>query len=336
MPARPPQRLPVEQTPPRRRGRRDDRGGALSLWVVLMVPVAAFAAVVALAGPQRLAAESTVQAAADDLAAFAVAWRDGQHPEGPLAAFPPECEDRAADQQTEIAGIREDITSLGDSPTPEQVTTVRTRLEALHRASRYAPPSAPALNADDLTTQLNELVDKLGGWDDACELLFDALTRDLGRLGVDMNSVRGTYSDSLRASSLGGACSSPEHTNEVRCIAGGGAWTPDAAYALPCQTVAGDGTRRGAVVVHDAVHAALVVDWAHAGWAAAQVWPDGRPMAAESIGRLTTYQHGTAPEDCGEQVVAFDSQGRPIWASGNATPHSRALVQSVRRTPLLP
>ena len=72
--------------------RADESGGALSLWVVLMVPVSAFAAVVAMAGPQRLAAESSVDDAADDLAALAVVWRDGHsNPSGAVPAFPPEC-----------------------------------------------------------------------------------------------------------------------------------------------------------------------------------------------------------------------------------------------------
>ena len=72
--------------------RADESGGALSLWVVLMVPVSAFAAVVAMAGPQRLAAESSMDDAADDLAALAVVWRDGHSdPSGAVPAFPPEC-----------------------------------------------------------------------------------------------------------------------------------------------------------------------------------------------------------------------------------------------------
>ena len=80
---------------------RGESGGAISLWVLLMVPVSGFAAVVAMAGPQRVSAESTMQDAADDLAMLAVAWRDGQgiNPDdmqaGPLHAFPPECSNDA-------------------------------------------------------------------------------------------------------------------------------------------------------------------------------------------------------------------------------------------------
>lgn len=74
------------------RRRRDQRGGAVSLWVVLMVPVAVFAAVVAMAAPQRLRAESSMDDVAADLATLAVAWRHGeQAAQGPLDGFPPEC-----------------------------------------------------------------------------------------------------------------------------------------------------------------------------------------------------------------------------------------------------
>lgn len=72
--------------------RLDQSGGAISLWVVLMVPVAAFAAVVAMAGPQRMAAESSLEEAADDLATLAVTLRDGRNdPAGEIEGFLPDC-----------------------------------------------------------------------------------------------------------------------------------------------------------------------------------------------------------------------------------------------------
>ena len=92
---------------------RDERGGAISLWVLLMVPVSAFAAVAAMAGPQRLAAESTMQETADDLAAFAVAWRDGQAtPSGPLPAFFPDCELLADTERTDLEDLRDRFADL--------------------------------------------------------------------------------------------------------------------------------------------------------------------------------------------------------------------------------
>lgn len=60
------------------RRRRNEIGGAVSLLVMLMVPVCVFAAIAAVALPKRLAAGSAADAAAADLATLAVAWRDAQ------------------------------------------------------------------------------------------------------------------------------------------------------------------------------------------------------------------------------------------------------------------
>ena len=86
--------------------------------------------------------------------------------------------------------------------------------------------------------------------------------------------------------------------------------------------------------MQDAVHVALTGRWQDAGWAAAQVWPDGMPMAAESMGRMSRRDGaGTAPE-CKEQLVVFNEQGQPVWAGAEPAPDSRKLAQSVGRTPL--
>lgn len=70
----------------------DHAGGAVSLVVILMVPVSAFAAVVAMAVPQRLAAESSLEETAADVAAVAAAWRDAQgRDHAPLDAFLGDC-----------------------------------------------------------------------------------------------------------------------------------------------------------------------------------------------------------------------------------------------------
>lgn len=72
--------------------RLDQSGGAISLWVVLMAPVAVFAAVVAMAGPQRMAAESSLEEAANDVAVLAVTLRDGRSvPAGEIEGFLPDC-----------------------------------------------------------------------------------------------------------------------------------------------------------------------------------------------------------------------------------------------------
>lgn len=78
--------------PPSPRRGRNQHGGAVSLWVVLMVPVLLALGLAAMAVPQRLAAENTVESTADDLAKMAVIWRDTTGElRGPLDGFPPDC-----------------------------------------------------------------------------------------------------------------------------------------------------------------------------------------------------------------------------------------------------
>lgn len=229
----------AERRPDMRCRRRDQRGGAVSLWVVLMVPVAVFAAVVAMATPQRLRAESSMDEAAADLARLAAAWRHGeQTARGPLEGFPPEC--AAADPY--VSG--------------------------------------------------------------RCELLFAALARDLGATGVNLGSLRGYYSDSLTTSPLPGT------------------------EALPCGI--GDPAAYRSVVL-DATHVTLVADWAQAGWAAAQVWPSGLRMGAESVGRLAIDADPGRPSPvpaCGSRLDVSDASGRSLRVSDPAGP-SRRLLGSV-------
>ena len=65
--------------------------------------------------------------------------------------------------------------------------------------------------------------------------------------------------------------------------------------------------------MRDAVHVALAADWLYAGWAAAQVWPDGTRMAAESIGRLRRsvddFGTGANSEECKDQLDVLDDAG---------------------------
>ncbi|WP_419856050.1 hypothetical protein [Candidatus Poriferisodalis sp.] len=89
----------------------DHAGGAVSLVVILMVPVAAFAAVVAMAVPQRLAAESSLEDTAADLATMAAAWRDAQgRDDAPLDTFPGDCADVALTGVSQRTDIPEDFT----------------------------------------------------------------------------------------------------------------------------------------------------------------------------------------------------------------------------------
>ena len=307
-----------------------------------MVPVSAFAAVVAMAGPQRLAAESTMQDAADDLAMFTVAWREGHNtPTGQLRAFPPECSARTDQENADLAmpwratsprWIRAGSDYILDwSPSAEQRSV---RLNDQFTLFGMDLPRLPPADKDELKEQYDALVSLLVGWEEACKALSDALVRDLGYLGVDVGSLRGFYSDSLTESAMTASCSDPQHTTPAACTGAGETWTPAAlGFDLPCRTTDAI-SGQDVVVVHDAVHVALTGRWQDAGWAAAQVWPDGMAMAAESMGRMSRREAaGTVPE-CDDQLVVFDKQGRPVWAGASADPDSRKLAQSVGRTPL--
>ena len=274
--------------------RADEAGGAVSLWVLLMVPVSAFAAVVAMAGPQRMAAESSLDEAAEDLAAMAVAWRDGQGADdGALPSFPPECSNQG--QQTyfdseievlddEILQIEGDIALL--RPGDPQIEVLEQELQAKTDEQSY------------LKGRRNAVLEE---WKQACKLLFEWIVRDLGGLGVDMNSLEGFYSDSLTAAP------SPRNPGQK---------------ALPCKI-------SELVEVRDAVHVALAADWADAGWAAAQVWPDGTRVAAESIGRMRrNVEASTLDEECLENLDVLDTYGRPVVLEDRDAP-SRKISQSV-------
>ena len=274
--------------------RADEAGGAVSLWVVLMVPVSAFAAVVAMAGPQRMAAESSMDEAAEDLASMAVAWRDGQNAdEGALPTFPPECSNQG--QRTrfdiDIAVLDGEILQIEDAiallqPGDPQIAV----LEGEKRVKN--------VERSGLRGRRDAVLDE---WKQACEVLFEWIVRDLGGLGVDMNSLEGFYSDSLTAA--------PSLTNLGQT-------------ALPCKI-----SERAEV--RDAVHVVLAADWVHAGWAAAQVWPDGTRVAAESIGRMRRNVEASALlEECLKNLDVLDTYGRPVVVEDRDAP-SRRISQSV-------
>ena len=146
---------------------RDQSGGAISLWVVLMAPVAAFAAVVAMAGPQRLAAESSMNETTIDLAAFAVALRDGRNiPAGKLQeVFLPDCTPLGATPPTGVLQADWDV--------------FRAELEAVC-----------ALLLGEASSGTNPAY----------------LRRDLGNLGINTSEWEGFYSDSATSVTPGTGC----------------------------------------------------------------------------------------------------------------------------------
>lgn len=143
-------------------GRADEAGGAVSLMVVLMVPVSVFAAVTAMALPQRLAAESSIQEATADIAELAAAWRDIQGcDDEPLEAFFGNCHN--TDPQADCGRPRE--TADGDA--------------------------ASALSEDLAAEKLRPL----------CDALSNAVLRDLYGHGFDPGTLHGFYSGSYRTAS---------------------------------------------------------------------------------------------------------------------------------------
>ncbi len=311
----------------RRTQRREERGGAVSLWVVLMCPLSAFAAVVAIAGPQRLTAESSLQDAADDTAVFAVGWRDGTNSERALPVFPPDCAVGTAAQREEHNNVTAEIGALPAGTPASRIGPLDGRLDSLFTAlfgsfPRMMPSSFPAVaDKNDLVAKLDHLNARLEEWTGACDLLAESLARDLGYNGIDAGSLSGFYSASLTTAYLGAAATT--------------------APGPPCRVserAAGTGE---VLVVRDAVHVVLVADWRAATWASSQIWSDGLAMAAESIGRLSEFDDAPDPGlmTCGDgRLSIHDSQGRPIWPNWQDTAEwaasSRALVQAVPRFPL--
>lgn len=322
----------------------------MSLWVVLMVPVSAFAAVVAMAGPQRLAAESSVQEATEDLAVFTVAWRDGQQAQaGVLPAFPPDCMARTPAQEGEFDRLGTEIGGLNptDPNLAREIARLDTDLDTLFQ-NFWLPLPGAATTIDELEGKRNNFDGSLGDWEQACRELAEALLRDLGYLGMDMGSLRGFYSDSLD-----GVCSDRQYTTEAACTGAGETWAEPEVCSNPAYTTELSCTGAGerwlhvpcwisqipggqAMVVRDAVHVALAARWQEAGWAAAQVWPEGLPMAAESVGRLSQRDLAPPADQCVDQFDVLDSQGRPVWADFDPAdpPDARQLAESVPRRAL--
>lgn len=192
----------------------DESGGAISLWVVLMVPVASFAAVVAVAGPQRMAAESSMEEAAGDLATLAVVLRDGRGAdaaEGEIEGFLPDCPQIALSTATGLD--------------PYKLGKQQVGLEAV----------CNLLLGDDADS-----VDSDGN-----PLPEGYLRRDLGNLGINTNQWEGFYSDSV-APPVACQISDNRQTRNAVYVAVAGDWEDGgwaAAQAWP------DGVRVGSEVV---------------------------------------------------------------------------------------
>ena len=327
----------------RARPGRGEAGGAVSLWVLLMVPISAFAAVAAMAGPQRLAANFSTQEAANDMATFTVAMRDLHgEPTGRLPSMPMQCEERSTADQKKLDVWLEELALGTLDPDDLRQLLIDSKMitPELLPAPTSTPPATPTPTPSPPATPpptpdpAKRLREHIKSFDDqlaACTMMYEALVGDLGNLGLDMNSLRGAYSDSLYKGQGTGPvppqhqCSNGTSATQEECDTAGATWFP---VPVLCRTGQQD------VVVRDAVHVVLGSRWQDAGWAAAQVWPDGLPMAAESVGRLNQRMIPTDLPLCANHLAVHDEQGRPVWAGDPPSYDSRDLVQSVPRTTL--
>ncbi len=158
----PPRRARPMNTP--QRPRSDERGGAVSLMVILMIPAFALAAVAAAAVPQRLAAQAALDDSAAHLAAMAAHWRDAQNrPHGPVDWYYPDCTTHPANTPTPPAdpAAEPDPTSAG---TPSQPADT--------------PAAEPALAA-------------------LCETATRSLLAGFGTVGIDADRLAGYHTGSL-------------------------------------------------------------------------------------------------------------------------------------------
>ncbi|WP_419554133.1 hypothetical protein [Candidatus Poriferisodalis sp.] len=158
--------------------RSDEFGGAVSLLVVLMVPVCTFAAVVAMAVPQRLAAESSLDSSAEDLAALAAAVHSASGPnQGPLNPFFPDCLVPVADPP------RSDMGDAGSDMGDAESDMGDAESDMGDAGSDMDSPESDSDSPEPVAHLLQP-----------CETLSTALLEDLGRLGFDGASLRGFYS----------------------------------------------------------------------------------------------------------------------------------------------
>lgn len=161
---------------------RDERGGAVSLLVILMTPTLALAAIVAAAVPQRLAAQAAMEDAAAELAVMAAVWRHAQgRPHDPVGWYFPDCTAPSSPPPTETDSLGlEDIT---DDLKPETE----------HRS------------ATDHDAALRHV----------CEAATHSLLAGLGTRGIDAHRLSGTYTSAY--STIAAAAPDDAHHARVPC-----------------------------------------------------------------------------------------------------------------------
>ncbi len=161
---------------------RDERGGAVSLLVILMTPTLALAAIVAAAVPQRLAAQAAMEDTAAELAVMAAVWRHAQgRPHDPVGWYFPDCTAPGSPPSTDA-----------DSPDREDIT-------------------------DDLKpeTERRSATDQNAALRHACEAATHSLLASLGARGIDAHRLGGAYTSAY--SSIATPAPDDAHLAHVPC-----------------------------------------------------------------------------------------------------------------------
>ena len=137
--------------PQHTRRSRDQAGGAVTLLVMLMVPVCVLAAVTAAAVPRRLAAHSVADAAAHNLASLAVAWRDAQgRDHGPVDWFFSDCAPSTGDTSNDaLAALELELQPACEALTQSLLTGLSARgFDGITVNGFYSSAYAAATNSD--------------------------------------------------------------------------------------------------------------------------------------------------------------------------------------------
>lgn len=163
---------------------RDRRGGAVSLLVILMVPVCILAAVVAAAMPRRLAAQAVMDDTAAQLAAMTVVWQQLQaRPHDSLGWYLPDC-----------------------AAPPGAVASLDSSAPGNPADSSALDPRQEAANED--TAALGRV----------CTAATDSVLAGLGARGVDTDRLSGYHTSAY--STIRAADGDADHRPSVPCRIG--------------------------------------------------------------------------------------------------------------------
>lgn len=101
----------------------------------------------------------------------------------------------------------------------------------------------------------------VGGPEADTSSVMCATMSGLGAAGIDVESMRGYYTNVLHIGAIDGGSDAARPFRAVWHLCGAGAGSVNA----------------------EAVYVAVVADWSEAGWAASHLWPEGRRIGTEAV-----------------------------------------------------